>query len=453
MLPVLTESGHGAFVSIFETHANGTADNTSTSAFMDTDSFSSTELAFAWWMTLSCTVGAILSARSVWTEVHSTFGAQSGYVKTVLVFIFCTDTLWMSTTALLFWIQAIQGSFLWTVSCPYIPFSSVLFASGSCMSMAYLAVERYRMVVKEQRVAKGTMLKAMTVIWCHAALMGTFPLWNLNNGHVNRSPARVFCMNQWYINTPTMRAHSAICVLSLCTSLCCTIYCYVSIYSKYKYVTLQVRMISSSDTLQQADQEERAVIHKLVGIVIGFTGCWILYFFVMMIQLATHEPSPAVFEGIATWLVFSTPTCNAWIFAKAPEASPVPSPPPPPAPHLVIAPARRISSPSMSMPSPTMTSADPSRDRHHHFIRVASSPTSSSGPSGPSTPLSTMASTASALLPLTTSSSLVRTSQTGPKERHAIDGAAASDPSTLYQTSFTRRSNQIPASTVRLAPT
>lgn len=299
-------------------HINQTFNQTKFGGDVARDPLNSMELIFSWWMTLSCLLGTGLSVWSVWNEcLCQTNRNNKGYLNSIMGWIFCTDFVWMMSSTMLFGIQSIQQRFLWTFSCWYIPFSSVLFASSSCMTMTYLAFERYRIIVLEQRISLRSMIGFMSLIWALALVMGTFPLWNLDLDHVQRSPTGVFCMNQWYLDVPTMKAHSAICVSTLLASLMCTCFCYVAIYKKYRSVSGQVRVLSSTETLNRTLEEERTVTRKLVWMVGGFVSCWVLYFFVMMLQLATNQPSNGIYEFIATWLVFSTPTCNSCIFATS----------------------------------------------------------------------------------------------------------------------------------------
>lgn len=304
--------------------------------------FGAEQMVFSIWLSIACIIGLFCNLRTLYKEYEDLKLQKLIPLRILILIVFATDFFWMFSHTFIYVGQTIKHRILTGFPCYFIPISGVWLASGSCVTMAYIAYERYRLIVKEKMVTMRHMTIWMVIIWSLSFLMGCMPAFyaRAEDFGIEITSTGAFCMHKWYDPRPLGRIHSLLCILACSSSICFIAYFYRRVYQKYREVTNNVR-----DSAATSNEEEREVINKLVTIVYLFVGCWALYLFVMLIQVIVGHPLNSIYEGIATILVYFNPTFNA-LYYSYPKKQNRPVINIETAPSLSVTVTRPISSPS-----------------------------------------------------------------------------------------------------------
>jgi hypothetical protein len=272
-------------------------------------SFTNEERAFNYILTITCLSGVIFNVRTLVLELKS-FKPIAHRVMIFIIFI--TDFIWMMCNFIIFLYQSIIDRFSYGIACYLVPFSAVFLAGGSCIIMTYIAYERYRLIVKEQTISIRRMVISLLILWSWAFILGARPLFysDPQDFGIEKTGTGIFCMIKWYDPRPEGRFHGYASFFTCGICICLMYFFYNRIYKHYREVTNNVANASSPHR-----EEEKTFIFKLVGIVVLFVICWTPYFFLMLIQVIQNKPSQYIFEFIATFFVYTNPTCNAIFYS------------------------------------------------------------------------------------------------------------------------------------------
>jgi len=289
--------------------------------------FGSEQIVFSVWLTFACISGLLCNIRTLYKEYQQIKSQPLIPLRVLILIVFLTDFIWMFSHSIIYFMQTVEKRMLTGFGCYFIPISGVWLASGSCVTMAYIAYERYRLIVCEKMVTMKHMIFWMTIIWSLAFIMGCMPAFYKEEKDfgIEVTSTGAFCMHMWYDSRPLGRAHGILSILSCSFSILFIAYFYHRVYKKYREVTGNILVVRTN-----VKEEEKEVVHKLVMIVYLFIACWLLYLFVMLIQVIVGHPLNSIYEGIATILVYLNPTFNALYYsypsAKKEDKKPNPSP-------------------------------------------------------------------------------------------------------------------------------
>src|SRR5579872_2869680 len=181
-----------------------------------------------------CIMSVMLNLSIVGLMYRKHMSSKSTPVNVWLVSLFSTDGLLGIVDGPIFLYNAINGR--WTDStCHTIAVTSVMFCCQSVLTLTFIALERYFVIVRKRKFPTEWHIPCMAFCWILSFCLGSMSVFDSDIFPYGPSASGFFCVGHWFApGLGTMFPVVAISILFTCLTV--TAYLYRKIYVETKSI-------------------------------------------------------------------------------------------------------------------------------------------------------------------------------------------------------------------------